>query len=375
MAWRVKDDRPAKLRPAVRYRLHDLAVSRQNAWGAPIPLIHCDACGTVPVPVADLPVRLPQDLRISESDSTLTKHPDFVSAQCPSCGGQACRETDTLDCHFNRLWQWIAFAAPHADRSSSPFEHPELDRWLAVNRAVLSADHGRDLFDQRTTAKALRDRGLLASLPTGEPYVGLTAHETVHIGGQDMSQRPPDFDELVSQAGADAVRLAVLYAAAPTNALTWSDNALTYCGRWLRKLWEYALPRLSWLDELGLQPQIAQTDRTRMQLARWCDTAFTRITENLESLHMHKAVLNVMRLLERIEVFEQRALAGADSPSTEDQAAAAAALLLLLRLLNPLAPHISEELWARAGQRGPLANHAWPEHGRSDRQAGQRGAS
>jgi leucyl-tRNA synthetase len=351
-------------RPASRYRLRDFAVSRQRVWGAPIPLIHCDTCGTVPVPEEDLPVRLPDGLRVSGSGNALAESPEFLAATCPQCGRPARRETDTLDCHFDGLWQWMPFMVPREDRAHSLFEHPELKRWLPVDQVIWGVDGGGSMFDQRSTAKVLRDRGLLAELSNGEPHRGVTMHEMIHVDGRKMSKHlfnSIDPDEFVEKLGADSVRLAVLFAAAPSNDLMWTDQALSYCHRWLGSLWRFARPRLAALAEQEIEPQLLDSDKQHRRLSAWCSTAVERMTENLEKLDMHRAARNVMKLLERIESFEEKALARGDSLSTEERAAIGASLLVLLRLLNPLAPHISEELWSLAGQEPILALAEWPQ--------------
>jgi leucyl-tRNA synthetase len=358
--WRAKDDGPAKLREAVRYRLPDVVVSRQRSWGVPIPVVYCGSCGIVPVPADDLPVALP-DL----DGGSLAENTEFVTASCPGCSGLAKRETDTLDWRFGRLSQWMLSCVPPEARSDASFDSPEFERWLPVNRVVCSVDDGHWLFDQRTITKALRDRGLFPNLADGEPFQGVTTHEKVHSDGCEVSDHlahtvdvKVDVDEVMTELGADAVRLAVLYGAAPTNPLPWNDNALTYCSRWLGKVWQYALPRLSVLAEQQIEPSINETESLHRQLQSWCDTALERVTENMQNLEMHKAARNAMRLLDRIEAFEQKALT---RDTADVNAAVGSALLLLLRLLNPLAPHITEELWVGAEQPGLLTDHAWPE--------------
>jgi leucyl-tRNA synthetase len=361
-AFRIKDAGPPAPREARRYRARDFPVSRQRAWGPPIPLVHCERCGTVPVPEEQLPVRLPDQLRVSGEGNALAEDEAFLSVDCPTCAGAARRETDTLDCHFDGLWQWLPFCVPRADRAERLFDHPELARWLPVDQVIWGIDGGGSIFDQRMTAKALRDRGLLPARLDGEPHRGVTLHEMIHLDGRKMSKHLGnivDPDELVARLGADTVRLAVLYGAAATNALTWSDHALNHCHRWLGQLWRFALPRLEALDgELPWDALKDPQDGLTRKLAGWCDVAVARTCENLEQLQMHRAVRNVMTLLERIQDFERRVLARAGELSSAERAAVAAGLLWLARLLAPLAPHVSEELWARAGGAGLIA--AWP---------------
>jgi leucyl-tRNA synthetase len=363
LAWRLQDGPPSP-RPSQRYRARDFPISRQRAWGPPIPLVHCDTCGTVPVPKEDLPVRLPDGLRASGTGNPLVEDESFVSCTCPTCSGPARRETDTLDCHFDGLWQWMPFAVPREARETSLFDHAELQRWLPVALVIWGADGGGSMFDQRMTAKVLRDRGLLPHMPEGEPHKRVLMHEMVHLDGRKMSKHlgnVVDPDELLERVGADAVRLAVLFGAAPTNVLSWTEIALNHCDKWLQTLWRFALPRLHALSASGEEPAIEASNKLRRRLVTWCDVAASRITENLDQLEMHRAARNIMTLLTRVQDFERKTVAQHGEMTATDDLAVAAALLLLVQLLAPLAPHITEELWAAAGRDGLLAGAPWPE--------------
>jgi leucyl-tRNA synthetase len=363
-AWKLPSGKP-KLRDAARYRARDFPISRQRAWGAPIPLVHCEACGSVPVPEDQLPVRLPDDLRPTGEGNVLAEREDFIACTCPQCGGAARRETDTLDCHVDGLWQWMPFVVPAAEREGSMFTSEELRRWLPVHIVIWGADGGGSMFDQRMTAKFLRDQGVLPHLADGEPHQRVLMHEMVHLDGRKMSKHlgnVVDPDALVEQYGADTVRLAVLYAAAPGNVLTWTDQALQYCNRWLRNLWDYALPRLEGAGEVAAPaPDDAEgAAKLRKRLVSWHEVAVRRITENMDGLETHRAARNVMTLVERVRDFERRALRSSETLAPADQAALRWALLDAVRMLAPLAPHVAEELWAVAEQPGLVAQAAWP---------------
>lgn len=362
-AWKLPSGKP-KLREAARYRARDFPISRQRAWGAPIPLVHCDACGTVPVPEDQLPVRLPDDLRPTGEGNVLAERADFIACSCPQCGAAARRETDTLDCHVDGLWQWLPFSVPAAEREGTMFANEELKRWLPVHLVIWGADGGGSMFDQRMTAKILRDAEVLPHLADGEPHQRVLMHEMVHLDGRKMSKHlgnVVDPDALLERVGADTVRLAVLYAAAPTNILTWTDQALQYCHRWLHNFWHYAQPRLEGVGEVPEPDEAEGATKLRKRLDNWHAVAVRRITENMEGLDTHRAARNVMTLVERIRDFEKRVLRAQDELTPSDTAALQAALLDAVRMLAPLAPHIAEELWAGAGQEGLVANAPWPE--------------
>jgi leucyl-tRNA synthetase len=343
-----------ELRDATRYRAYDFSISRQRYWGTPIPVLHCAQCGVVPVPIEDLPVALPRDVEPTGEGNPLAERPDFLETTCPTCGGAARRETDTLDCHFDALWLWVPAAVPPADRDEQMFTHPDLRRWLPSERLVAGNDSGGFVFDQRVVTKALRDIGPFSFLEDGEPFAGCLFHEMVIADGRKMSKHlgnVVDPDELVAEHGADTVRLAVLYAAGPAKALNWTDGALRFASRFLRGLWDYTQESIAAAAEAPEDSEAAaDTAFIRERLGKWCDNGVERITADLEELQMHKAVRNVTRLLERIKDYEKRIVKRRGQLGREDYAALLEALALLARALSPFAPHIAEELLLALGQ-------------------------
>jgi leucyl-tRNA synthetase len=355
---------PPEARQAVRYRAADFSISRQRFWGTPIPIVHCERCGAVPVPEEDLPVVLPRDIEPTGEGNPLAERAEFVEVACPRCGEPARRETDTLDCHFDALWLWIPAAVPPDARAESMFGHPDLRRWLPSERLVAGADSGGFVFDQRVVTKALRDIGPLSFLADGEPFSGCLFHEMVIADGRKMSKHlgnVVDPDELVERFGADTVRLAVLYAAGPAKTLNWNDGALRFASRFLHNVWEYAHARI---EAAAGAPEdeeaAADTEFLRERLRKWCDNGLERITADVEELQMHKAVRNVTRLFERIQDFEKRVVERRGELSRPDAEAQVAALLLLARVLAPFAPHAAETILASAGEDGSEVPGSWP---------------
>lgn len=369
-------------RPAVRYRAGDFAISRQRSWGAPIPMVHCDECGTVPVPMEDLPVRLPRDLRPTGEGNPLAARPDFLEVACPRCGAGARRETDTLDCHFDDLWMWLPTCVPKEDRDREMFAHPECERWLPGAMLIHGADGGGYFFDQRITTKALRDIGPLAHIEDGEQFTGAVMHEMVVQDGRKMSKHlgnVVDPDELMSRVGADTTRLAVLYGARPRKTLNWTENALQFCHKFVRDLWAYAAERLPGPDtadgaiyERALDPAVpevavdgddpeAAAIRRREKLAGWCRTAVEKVGDDLAELEMQRAVKNAMRLFDSVRSFESKATkANRGQLSDADARAVADALTILAQLLTPFAPHVGEELWLASAHARPGEDVPWP---------------
>lgn len=354
-------------RPAVRYRACDPPISLERAWGAPIPLVHCPACGTVPVPVQDLPVLLPEDLEIAdESGNPLASRPDFFECACPGCHGPAKRETDTINPHFDEMWMWLTACVPPEDRSGATLRHPEHARWLPAEQILLGAHEAGRVFGQRIMGKVLQDLGELPALPGREPFAKALVHEAVHREGRSVSEHPSnavDPEALMEEVGADALRLAVLYAAAPARVLNWNDAAVRYCRGFLEKLYAYAEPRLrEWGPQVDGDAQIETSERLRRRLANWCGVARNKATGHLERLEMHRAADDVIRLLARIEDFERRTLERRHGDlEDEDREALVAALLLLAQVLAPIAPHIAEELWSLAGHDTLVSSALWPE--------------
>ena len=297
---------------AVRYRAADFSISRQRFWGTPIPIIHCEACGAVPVPEEDLPVVLPRDIEPTGEGNPLAEHPGFVEVDCPSCGKPARRETDTLDCHFDALWLWVPSAVPLEARAEQMFDHPDLQRWLPAGQLVAGSDSGGFVFDQRVVTKALRDIGPFAFLEQGEPFSGCLFHEMVIADGRKMSKHLGNVvnpDELVERYGADTVRLAILYAAGPAKTLNWNDGALRFANRFLQSVWTYSHERFAAVGEAPVDIEAAaDTEFMRERLGKWCENGMTRIVADLETLQMHKAVRNLTRLFERIQDFEKRVI-------------------------------------------------------------------
>jgi leucyl-tRNA synthetase len=348
---------------AVRYSAQDYPVSRQRAWGSPLPIVHCPRCGTVPVALEDLPIELPADLRITSSGHALADDPNFVRCECPACGQPAKRDTDTLDCHFDGLWIWMALCVPAESRAQEMFTHPDVRKWLPAEQIVWGMDGGVEMAGHRTTTKMLRDRGIFDYLPNGEPYRGVTMHGMVTQDGQKMSKHlgnVADPDELLSRVGADTLRFTMLYAAAPRNGVNWTEDGLDYCHRFLDRLWRYAWPRLQWRSSSNENGEAGTPDKLRRMLTKWLDIATEKITNDMVTLQMHRATRNIILLLTRIEDFERRALAKRGPLTDEDRDALAQALARLTQLIAPIAPHIAEELWAQTGHEAFVSVVPWP---------------
>jgi leucyl-tRNA synthetase len=360
----------ASARPATRYAISDFSISRQRSWGAPIPIVYCPSCGIVPVPRAELPVVLPKDLVIDGTGRPLAESEAFVNTSCPRCGGSARRETDTLDCHVDAFWTWLAISVPYADRAERVFDHPETARWLPVTNVIRGTDGAGFVFDQRSFTKMLRDVGLLTHVEDGEPFTNQRMIGLVRFDGRKMSKHlrnTVELKEMLEQVGADTLRVAMLYAAAPKNDFHWTDEPIRHCAELLEELWAFTAPRLRRWPELdpAAREQIDGGDRLRRKLTTWCDMGRTNVTRALDALEMKHAVEGVIALFGKLREFERRALVahGGDDGrlAVADEAALAIALRHLVQLLAPMAPHLAEELWSLCGEQRLLATLPWPE--------------
>jgi leucyl-tRNA synthetase len=372
-AWKTSSS-GSTVQPAARYRMHDVAISRPQPWGAPIPLVNCPACGVVRVPLEDLPVHLPDDLLITgEEDNPLATRADFYDCACPGCGRPARRETDTIDPRLDRMWMWMATCVPAERRSRAMISDPEYARWLPAEQVVSHVDAGTCMFERRMLAGIMQDLDRLPPLPSREPFSKALLHQAVWVDDATIDDQLVDgldIDELVARVGGDTVRLTMLSAAAPGRAFRWSEQSLRRCECFLRRLYLYAEPRLrDWArpsEHTPDQASIDTSDKLRKRLALWCVVACEKVTVQLERLEPHRAAHNVMLLLTRIQDFESRALGRGDGEiEARDRAAIVAALLLLTRLLAPLTPHIAEELWSTVGDGMLVSDAGWPTLSRS----------
>lgn len=341
----------SQARPASRLRARDLPISSSERQGAAIPVVRCGSCGTVPAPLDALPL------------------PSTADHACPKCGEPAQQEQGTLD---PRLAAWAEMLAtvPSGDRMEAGFEHPELRRWLAITTTLHDAGAANAMLSSRALMKALRDLDTIDPAPSegqwGRDLLtgGIDADPHDAAGATDDAVAP---HALAEQVGADAVRFALLYAAAPSKSLSSGELApvLRLSESFLAHLWSYAEPRLAAGDS-SEEAAIDASTRLRRRLTAWCDVALRKVTENFAELKMHRAARNVMILLERIEDFEQRSRTADNDPSAEDVHAVRSALLLLVTLLAPIAPHMCDELWGRAGGASSIGEAPWPARTRRE---------
>jgi leucyl-tRNA synthetase len=347
------------------WRLRDWGVSRQRYWGTPIPFIHCDACGVVPVPKDQLPVVLPEDVSFDIPGNPLDRHPTWRHVDCPRCAKPARRETDTLDTFVDSSWYFIRFASQPSDQ---PFDRAVAEQWMPVGQYIGGVEHAiLHLLYARFWTRALERIGKIG---VREPFTGLftqgmVTHETYKdaagnwLSPEDVSngvviatgdkatvgriekmskskKNVVDPGPIVDQYGADAVRWFMLSDSPPERDLEWTESGIEGCWRFVNRLWR--ITDASATDE--------GEDR---DLDRKLHKAIAGIAADIEALGFNRAVAKVHELANAIEK------AG---PSASRTAAARA----LVRLIAPMVPHLAEEAWSRLGGAGLVADANWPEH-------------
>jgi leucyl-tRNA synthetase len=324
--------------PAVNYRLRDWLLSRQRYWGCPIPMIHCDGCGLVPVPDSELPVLLPEiDDYLPKGRSPLAAAEDWVNVRCPSCGGPAKRETDTMDTFVDSSWYFLRYTDPRNE--TAPFDRALVDYWLPVNQYIGGIEHAiLHLMYARFFTKALNDRGLLGF---NEPFARLFNQGMIYRFGAKMSKSKGNVvtpDELIDRFGADALRLYILFMGPADQDKEWQDTGVEGMWRFLTRLWRVVN------DELGRQAA-AQVPAT--PLARKAHETIQRVSDDIERRFVFNTpVAAVMELVNAIS---------ADPGDPASRFAVETAV----SLVQPYAPHIAEELWSALGHERLWAE-PWP---------------
>ncbi len=380
-------------RRTVSFRLRDWGISRQRYWGAPIPIIHCERCGIVPVPEADLPVLLPEDADLLEGgQSPLPVLERFVRAVCPTCGSaQARRETDTMDTFVESSWYFERFCSP--DCRSGMFDPAAVDYWMPVDQYIGGVEHAiLHLLYSRFYTRVLRDEGLVSFK---EPFTrlltqGMVCKETIacpehgflfpteaHADGgarfcgrcrrpvvvgrvEKMSKSKKnviDPNILLERYGADTTRLFCLFAAPPERDLEWSEQGVEGGFRFLNRVWRLAV---DWMPAVGsarsYEGSLRELDEPLQGLYRKTHATIRKVTRDIEErFHFNTAISAVM------ELFNAMTLLGVDDhPGPVKAGVMRLALESLTLMLAPVVPHIAEELWAALGNSQSILQASWP---------------
>ncbi|MDI6731921.1 MAG: class I tRNA ligase family protein [Candidatus Margulisbacteria bacterium] len=334
----------------INYKLRDWLISRQRYWGAPIPIIYCDKCGMVPVPEKDLPVKLPKNIKFTGTGgSPIKQATDFVNTPCPSCGGPAKRETDTMDTFICSSWYFYRYC--DAKNSAAPFAKDKVDHWMPVDQYIGGIEHAiLHLLYSRFFAKVLYDEGLISS---DEPFTNLLTQGMVVKDGAKMSKSKGnvvDPDAIIEKYGADTARLFILFASPPEKELEWSDKGVEGSYRFLSRVWRLALTPCP--SPTGRGGASLNVNGVR-DMERKLHQTIKAITEDIERFSFNTAIAKMMEFTNYLyEVKDD------DSFLRHSDFV----IRHLLVLLSPFAPHMTEELWHLLGNKDSIHLQPWPKY-------------
>ena len=356
--------------PKITYRLKDWGVSRQRYWGTPIPMIHCERDGIVPVPDEQLPVLLPEQIEITQQGgSPLARVPEFVNVTCPKCGGPAKRETDTMDTFVDSSWYFYRYT--DAKNASAPFDSETIKYWFPIDQYIGGVEHAiLHLIYSRFWTRVMRDLGLVEN---NEPARRLFTQGMVIKDGAKMSKSKGNVvspDDMVARYGADAARAYSLFAAPPDRDLDWQEDGVAGVSRFLARVWRLttkyapaaragradAHPFRTEREMDGAQGAQAPTG-VALKLLRKLHQTIAKITFELEGRwHFNTCIAAVMELVNEIQASDAQLAAGDVAPP---------AMLELFRslvlLLAPFAPHLAAELWEELGETSSVLRAPWPQ--------------
>ena len=337
----------------VQYRLRDWLVSRQRYWGTPIPILYCDKCGTVPVLDEDLPVRLPKDVDFGvQGVSPVATSKSFRTTTCNKCGGTARRETDTMDTFVDSSWYFLRYIDPH--NATKPFEPQLIHQWMPVDQYVGGIEHAiLHLMYSRFFMMALNDSGWTEQ---DEPFKNLLTQGMVLKDGSKMSKSKGnivDPDEIFKEFGADTARFFILSDSPPQADFDWKESAVEGCYKFLNRVWRCVVDHKEAINfDLPLPTYEDMTGTTR-ELFQWTNRSIAGISTDIETEFQFNTVISKIReFVNYLGKFE---------PGKEPSAVYSHAIASLLKLLAPIAPHISEELWQLLGGLGSIHEQSWPK--------------
>ena len=354
----------------VQYRLKDWGISRQRYWGTPIPVVHCEKDGVVPVPYTDLPVQLPKITTFTgRGDSPLAQVPEWVNVTCPTCGGPARRETDTMDTFVDSSWYFLRFCDPK--NTELPFDPATAAYWMPVDFYSGGVEHAiLHLLYSRFFTRVLRDVGLVTF---DEPFKRLLTQGMVLKNGAVMSKSKGnvvDPDDMLQKYGADALRLYVMFVAPPEKEVEWSDAGLEGSFRFLMRVWRLVDHWAETIGGEGIPACGADCTDAERALRRKTHDTIRRVTGDVEErMHLNTAVSSLMELVNELYAFSEGTAHGAPSRAeaaagrverAQTIAALREAIDALVVMLSPFAPHTAEELWQMLGHVGGLAKATWP---------------
>ena len=376
----------------VSYRLRDWGISRQRYWGAPIPIIYCDRCGTVPVPEKDLPVVLPFNVEITGTgESPLAGLKEFVETRCPKCGGPGRRETDTMDTFVESSWYFDRFACPDYDQG--PLDKKRVDYWMPVDQYIGGIEHAiLHLLYSRFFTRVLKEMGYVS---VDEPFTNLLTQgmvckevyecpkdgylfpDEVEVEGERILCRKcgnpisigrlekmskskknvVDPEYLIEKYGADTARIFCLFASPPEKDLDWSDQGVEGSARFLNRVWRLFYEQNPHLQNVKSLPFGTILEGDQKSLRQKIHKTIKKVTEDIERFHFNTAISAIMELVNEIYVSEVK-----DRPDEISRGVIREAIETVVILLSPFVPHFSEELWEALGNQESILKTRWPDY-------------
>ncbi len=340
----------------VNYKLRDWLISRQRYWGAPIPIVYCDKCGTVPVPEEELPVVLPDIADFSSAKGNpLVRQEDFVNTKCPKCGKGAQRETDTMDTFVDSSWYYLRYLSPKD--SERAFDSEIVNRWLPVDQYIGGVEHAiLHLLYSRFVTKVLHDLGLI---DFKEPFQNLFTQGMIIKGGAKMSKSKGNVvstEDIIDRYGADTLRLYLLFIGPPEKDAEWTDRAVVGGFRFLTRLCQKVMRHAGDLASVKKwEGDVASLPDGSRHVYRVTNRVIKEVTEDIDgSWHFNTAIAAVMELFNEVERFEPN-----DPVSRQ---VLRHSLENIAQLLSPFVPHVCEEMWEALGNEPSIFRHGWPSY-------------
>ncbi len=356
-------ERTGKGKRSVEFRLRDWLISRQRYWGNPIPAVHCEHCGVVPVPEDQLPVLLPEDIDLAAGE-TLATHESFINTTCPKCGAPAKRETDTMDTFTCSSWYYMRYTDPH--NSELPFDPAKANYWMPVDQYIGGIEHAiLHLLYSRFFTKVLRDAGML---DFDEPFTNLLCQGMVlDENGEVMSKSKGNVvspEEMIAVYGADAVRAAVLFMGPPDKEKLWNEDGLAGMYKFLNRLWRqvYDLVGAAGEDTLYQAAGKKSAKELAEELNRERHRLVGKVVEDVERNNFNTAIAAIMELSNAVGNYLRAASAEERAQDAELAAFDRELADVLVELMAPFTPHWSEELWhTPLGHETSVHEQPWPE--------------
>lgn len=356
-------ERTGKGKRSVEFRLRDWLISRQRYWGNPIPAVHCEHCGVVPVPEDQLPVLLPEDIDLAAGE-TLATHESFINTTCPKCGAPAKRETDTMDTFTCSSWYYMRYTDPH--NSELPFDSAKANYWMPVDQYIGGIEHAiLHLLYSRFFTKVLRDEGML---DFDEPFTNLLCQGMVlDENGEVMSKSKGNVvspEEMIAVYGADAVRAAVLFMGPPDKEKLWNEDGLAGMYKFLNRLWRQVYDLVGEAGEDTLYQAAGKKSAKELaeELNRERHRLVGKVVEDIERNNFNTAIAAIMELSNAVGNYLRAASAEERAQDAELAAFDRELADVLVKLMAPFTPHWSEELWhTPLGHDTSVHEQPWPE--------------